>query len=95
MISDLTIRRLVEKANWIVGSHFVTEELLDRITDWLANSDVTIEELVKVLNEFQESVRTWQAVKAAKRCVRREQVVKAESVSPTQARCPPCVANSF
>ena len=95
MISDLTIRRLVEKANWIVGSHFVTEELLDRITDWLANSDETIEELVKVLNEFQESVRTWQAVKAAKRCVRREQVVKVESVSPTQARCPPCVANSF
>ncbi|ETW75692.1 hypothetical protein HETIRDRAFT_119088 [Heterobasidion irregulare TC 32-1] len=58
VILDLTIRWLVKKANWIVGLYFVTEELLDQITDWLAGSDKTIEELVKVPNEFWESVHT-------------------------------------
>ena len=58
VISDMTISRLVDKANWIAGSHVVTEELLDWITEWLANSDETIEELVKILNQFWENVHT-------------------------------------
>ena len=54
----MTISRLVDKANWIAGSHVVTEELLDWITEWLANSDETIKELVKILNQFWENVHT-------------------------------------
>ena len=91
IISDRNIGRLVEKANWIVGSEAVTEALLNRISHWLVDSEETVVELVGMLEQFRVTIHTRRTEKAAKRRVARQRVLKVEPDSPTRQTHPLCV----